>query len=113
MTVTVGEDYMSIHIDYVYRGCLIQVVVDFVYTGVLALTGINVEEVLSAASHLQVNMAIELCSKYLETAIEVDNCVDILNLAELYSLTNLNNCSRRFVLENFEVIGSPTEVTLI
>ena len=32
-----------------------QVVVDFVYTGSLALTVENVEEVLSAATHLQVH----------------------------------------------------------
>ena len=66
---------------------VLQVVVDFVYTGMLALTVENVEEVLSAATHLQVSVAVELCSKYLEMAITVDNCVDILNLSELYSLS--------------------------
>lgn len=82
---------------------LLQVVVDFVYTGMLALTVENVEEVLSAATHLQVSIAVELCSKYLEMAITVDNCVDILNLSELYSLGSMSSRARQFILENFEV----------
>ena len=76
---------------------------DFVYTGMLALTVENVEEVLSAATHLQVSVAVELCSKYLEMAITVDNCVDILNLSELYSLGSMSSRARQFILENFEV----------
>ena len=83
---------------------VLQVVVDFVYTGMLALTVENVEEVLSAATHLQVSVAVELCSKYLEMAITVDNCVDILNLSELYSLGSMSSRARQFILENFEVL---------
>lgn len=78
-------------------------VVDFVYTGMLALTVENVEEVLSAATHLQVSVAVELCSQYLQTAINADNCVDILNLAELYSLASMANRARQYILDNFEV----------
>ena len=85
------------------QNLFVQVVVDFVYTGMLALTVDNVEEVLSAATHLQVSVAVELCSKYLEMAITVDNCVDILNLAELYSLASMCSRARQFILDNFEV----------
>lgn len=83
----------------------LKVVVDFVYTGMLALTIENVEEVLSAATHLQVSIAVDLCSKYLEMAITVDNCVDILNLSELYTLATMCTRARQFILENFEVVA--------
>ncbi|KAK7114440.1 hypothetical protein V1264_000499 [Littorina saxatilis] len=83
----------------------LKVVVDFVYTGMLALTVENVEEVLSAATHLQVSVAVELCSKYLEISITVDNCVDILNLAELYSLASMSSRARQFILDKFEVVA--------
>lgn len=92
---------------------LMQVVVDFVYTGMLALTIENVEEVLSAATHLQVQIAVELCSKYLEMAISVDNCVDILNLAELYTLSSMSARARQFILENFEVSESAEVFTVV
>ena len=84
----------------------LQVVVDFAYTGKLGLTVENVEEVLSAATHLQVSDAVELCSRYLETTITVDNCVDILNLAELYSLTTTYMKARLYMLENFETVAN-------
>lgn len=91
---------------YALLSLIVQVVVDFVYTGILALTIENVEEVLSAATHLQAGVAVELCSKYLEMAISVENCVDILNLAELYSLSSMSTRARQFILENFEVSPS-------
>lgn len=80
-------------------------VVDFAYTGNIELTSENVEDVLAAATHLQVNDAVELCSKYLEATITVDNCVDILNLAEMYSLISTHDIAREFMLENFELVA--------
>jgi hypothetical protein len=70
--------------------CGLEIIVEFTYTGILELNSDNVEKVLAAAAHLQINDAVTLCSKYLESSITVGNCVDILNLAELYSLTTLH-----------------------
>ena len=71
----------------------------------MELTEDNVEEVLSAATHLQVSDAVELCSRYIEAAINRDNCVDILNLAELFSLTLTRHFAQEYMLENFEVVA--------
>ncbi|XP_060567211.1 kelch-like protein 13 [Ruditapes philippinarum] len=83
----------------------LKVVVDFAYTGIMGLTVDNVEEVLSAATHLQVTDAVELCSRYIESSITIENCVDILNLSELYSLTSTHRVSQDFMLENFELVA--------
>lgn len=83
----------------------LQVVVDFAYSGVLELDSDNVEEVLAAATHLQVTDAVDLCSRYLEAAITIENCVDILNLTELYSLEHTREETRKFILERFEVFA--------
>ena len=74
-------------------------------SGVMELTVENVEEVLSAATHLQVSDAVELCSKYIESYITIDNCVDVINLAELYSLGGTNRNCQNFMLENFELVA--------
>jgi hypothetical protein len=86
-------------------GCGLEIIVEFAYTGILELNSDNVEEVLAAATHLQINDAVKLCSKYLESSITVGNCVDILNLAELYSLTTLHLIGKKFILENFETVS--------
>ncbi|KAH3769879.1 kelch-like protein 13 isoform X2 [Dreissena polymorpha] len=83
----------------------LQVVIEFAYTGLMELTVENVEEVLSAATHLQVTDAVELCSKYIESSIVVDNCVDVLNLAELYSLSATYRKAQHFMLKHFEVMA--------
>ncbi|XP_005092148.1 kelch-like protein 26 [Aplysia californica] len=84
----------------------LKVVVDFAYTGRLELTYDNVHDVLSAASHLQVGVAVELCSKYLETALTVDNCTDILNLAQMYSLKSTQDKAMHYMMDNFEFVSS-------
>lgn len=87
----------------------LKVVVDFAYTGVLQLTVENVEEVLSAATHLQVTDAVELCSKYIENSITIENCVDVLNLAEMYSLASTNQVAKDFMLGNFEIVAKSNQ----
>ncbi|KAL3860054.1 hypothetical protein ACJMK2_010226 [Sinanodonta woodiana] len=88
----------------------LRVVVDFAYTGILELTMENVEEVLAAASHLQITDAVDLCIKYLEEAITVDNCVDILNLVELYALNaDQSKFALDFMLINFEIVAESSQ----
>ena len=61
-------------------------------------------QILSAASHLQVAEAVALCCRFLELALTVDNCVDILNICELYTL-NASLCrAKEFILKNFECL---------
>ncbi|WAR12865.1 KLH26-like protein [Mya arenaria] len=83
----------------------LKVVIDFAYTGIMGLTVENVEEVLSAATHLQVTDAVELCSKYIESSLTIENCVDVLNLAELYSLHATYKKAQLFMLEQFEMMA--------
>ena len=78
-------------------------VVTFAYTGSLRLSLENLEEVLAAATHLQMAEAVELCCVFMEMALTVDNCVDILNLSELYSLSRSLNKARTFILHHFEM----------
>ncbi|XP_048765786.1 kelch-like protein 26 [Ostrea edulis] len=91
----------------------LKIIVDFAYTGELKLNTQNVEDVLSAATHLQVSDAMDLCSKYLEASISVRNCVDILNIAELYSLVSLCQASRQFMLHNFEELAESEQYSMM
>lgn len=91
----------------------LRIIVDFAYTGELKLNTQNVEDVLSAATHLQVSDAMNLCSKYLEASISVQNCVDILNIAELYSLEPLHLASTKFMLHNFEELAESEQYSIL
>ena len=93
--------------------CALKVIIEFAYTGTLKLNMENVEEVLSGVTHLQVNDAVKLCSRYIENSVTPGNCVDILNLAELYSLTSTYKMAQKFILENFESVAESDQYFLL
>ncbi|XP_066260852.1 kelch-like protein 26 [Euwallacea similis] len=62
---------------------------EYAYTARLVLNLANVQDVLAAASHVQMINCIMACSNYLQTQIDLDNCVDIATIAETYSLKSL------------------------
>ncbi|GAB1609959.1 kelch-like protein 9 [Argonauta hians] len=82
----------------------VRAIIDFAYTGLLGITSENIDDILLAASHLQVNDSVELCSEYLVKSINMKSCVDVLILADLYSLVKAQEKSRDFIRENFETI---------
>ncbi|RWS04817.1 kelch-like protein 26 [Dinothrombium tinctorium] len=63
--------------------------IEYTYTSRVTLSLTNIENVLSAASHLQFLDVIEACSSYLEEQMNIDNCVDVATIAETYSLNSL------------------------
>ena len=83
-------------------GAGLQAVVEFAYSGGLRLNLDNVEEVLAAASHLQVSEVVDLCSRFLDSAVTIENCVDVLNITELYALDDSLAAVRAFILRHFE-----------
>ncbi|XP_049790538.1 kelch-like protein 26 isoform X1 [Schistocerca nitens] len=74
-----------------------RLLLDYAYTSRLALNLANIQDVLSAASHVQVVAVVEACSSYLQTQLDLENCVDIATIAETYSLSQLRRRVYRFM----------------
>ena len=53
----------------------------------------------------QVGDAVRLCASFLNSSITLENCIDILNISELYSLDTCSELARSFVLANFESLA--------
>ncbi|CAL8135367.1 unnamed protein product [Orchesella dallaii] len=82
---------------------------DYAYTSRLALNLSNIQDVLSAASHVQVTTVVEACSGYLEAQLDLENCVDIVTLAETYSLHELKKRVYRFICSNLMKFSHTTD----
>jgi len=54
---------------------------------------------------MQVADAARLCALFLNNSITLENCVDVLNISELYSLDTCSVLARSFVLGNFESLA--------
>ncbi|KAJ8982131.1 hypothetical protein NQ317_002858 [Molorchus minor] len=74
-----------------------QQVLEYAYTSRIFLSLDNVQDILQTASHIQVIPVVRACSNYLEAQIDVDNCVDMVTIAETYSLNQLQNTVYRFM----------------
>ncbi|KAF5279209.1 hypothetical protein FQR65_LT03456 [Abscondita terminalis] len=74
-----------------------KIVLDYMYTARLVLDQSNVQDVLSAANHIQIQLVVYACCTYLQNQIEIENCVDIANIAENYCLSHLKNRTYMFM----------------
>ncbi|XP_039292521.1 kelch-like protein 26 [Nilaparvata lugens] len=85
-----------------------RLLLDYAYSSRLTLNLDNIQDVLSAASHIQVVAVVEACSNYLQTQLDLENCVDIATLSETYSLAGLRSVVYRFMSSHLvELSQSP------
>lgn len=61
-------------------------IIDFIYSGEMALHFDNLTEIINTASHLQVSCALDLCSSYIKSMMTFENAEDFLSIADTYSL---------------------------
>ena len=64
----------------------LEAMINYAYTGSFCVTVDNLDEILQAATHLQMPEAVDSCCEFMEGANSVENCVDMLKLTEVYSL---------------------------
>lgn len=82
----------------------IELVLEYIYTSKLQLNLANIQNVLAAASYTQLESIVEACLNYLQQQLDIDNCIDILTIAETYSLASLKQKVYRFICGHlFEV----------
>jgi hypothetical protein len=85
----------------------VESMINFCYSGSLLITFDNIDELLHAATHLQIKDAIDLCSQFLIESCTIKNCIDIYKISDLYALDNVlfvikNYISKKFVLLMFQ-----------
>ncbi|XP_017484314.1 PREDICTED: kelch-like protein 22 [Rhagoletis zephyria] len=80
----------------------LELLLEYVYTSKLELDRNNVQDVLSVSTHVQMKAAIDACSHFLESQIDLDNCVAIAALADLYSLEPLKKKAYRYMCSRLD-----------
>lgn len=81
----------------------IDALINYAYTSRLELTLDNIIDILSAANYVQMTSVVDECTNYLQTRIDIDNCVDLITIAETFSLEKLQrNCYRFMCLHLHE-----------
>ena len=83
--------------------------VDFAYTGKIDISVDDVQDVLSAASLLQVTEVIELCCTFLKNQLDPHNCLGIRTFAEAHGCQELSQVIDNFVQLHFSEVAKGPE----
>lgn len=84
-------------------------VIEFCYTSSVSLTTANVQEILFAASFLQMHQLLSLAVAFIKDRVEVENCVGILNIADRCNLEDLYELALGYCLEEFPKVSHNEE----
>jgi hypothetical protein len=82
----------------------VESIINFCYSGSILITFDNIDELLYAATHLQIKDAIDLCSQFLIESCSIKNCIDIYKISDLYSLDNVLYVIKNFISKNFVLL---------
>lgn len=78
---------------------------DYVYTGQVHVTMENVQDLLPAASLVQMEGVKTACSNFLLAEVDASNVLGIRRFAELHSCAELEAFARNYAAHNFETVA--------
>lgn len=88
----------------------ISALLNYAYTSKLELNLANIQDVLSAATHVQMDAVVDACTNYLQTQLDLDNCVDLATISETYSLQKLRQKCYRFICAHLYEFSITNEI---
>lgn len=80
------------------------VLIEYTYTATIVITEDNVQSMLPAASILQLNEIRQVCSDFLQQRLDTDNCLGIMEFAELHDCTRLLSAATAFSISHFSEV---------
>ncbi|XP_060870649.1 kelch-like protein 2 [Metopolophium dirhodum] len=92
---------------------ILQILLDYIYTGELIMTNENVQVLLPAANILQLDFVKAACAEFLQKQLDASNCLGIRAFADLHNCTELLSSSEAFIKKEFlEMVKSDEFLSL-
>nr|XP_033793706.1 kelch-like protein 29 isoform X1 [Geotrypetes seraphini]XP_033793708.1 kelch-like protein 29 isoform X1 [Geotrypetes seraphini]XP_033793709.1 kelch-like protein 29 isoform X1 [Geotrypetes seraphini]XP_033793710.1 kelch-like protein 29 isoform X1 [Geotrypetes seraphini]XP_033793711.1 kelch-like protein 29 isoform X1 [Geotrypetes seraphini]XP_033793712.1 kelch-like protein 29 isoform X1 [Geotrypetes seraphini]XP_033793713.1 kelch-like protein 29 isoform X1 [Geotrypetes seraphini]XP_03379371 len=89
---------------------VLELLLEFVYTGSLIIDSANAKTLLEAASKFQFHTFCKVCVSFLEKQLTANNCLGILAMAEAMQCIELYNMAKAYALQNFPEVASQEEI---
>ncbi|ELT96549.1 hypothetical protein CAPTEDRAFT_106678, partial [Capitella teleta] len=86
-----------------------KVLLEYFYTGSIAINEDNCQALIEAAGHLNLEDAKIDCETYMVSQIDSPNCIGFLRFAKAHDLKELLQTSQRHLLDNFEEVVMKSE----
>lgn len=79
----------------------VRLLTDFMYTGEIVITEQNAQILLITSNLLQINSVKEACSQFIESQMDLSNCLGIREFAEGHFCPVLLNHAEAFIEQNY------------
>ncbi|KAL2076740.1 hypothetical protein ACEWY4_027663 [Coilia grayii] len=89
---------------------VLELLLEFVYTGSLVIDAANAKTLLEAANRFQFNTFCKVCVSFLEKQLTAGNCLGVLAMAEAMCCTELGSMAKAFALQNFPEVAGQAEI---
>uniref|UniRef100_A0A4W4F6D1 BTB domain-containing protein n=1 Tax=Electrophorus electricus TaxID=8005 RepID=A0A4W4F6D1_ELEEL len=89
---------------------VLELLLEFVYTGSLIIDSANAKTLLEAANKFQFNTFCRVCVSFLEKQLTASNCLGVLAMAEAMKCTELHSMAKAFALQNFPEVATQEEI---
>ncbi|ELT90250.1 hypothetical protein CAPTEDRAFT_151321 [Capitella teleta] len=83
---------------------LMETLLEYMYTGCVTISTTNVQSLLQGASLLHLTDLHRACCQFLQLHIDAANCLGIHAFADVYSCTELESVSRRYINQHFSEV---------
>ncbi|XP_019642701.1 PREDICTED: kelch-like protein 28 [Branchiostoma belcheri] len=87
--------------------------IDFAYTGTVAVTDANVQMLLPAASLFQIEQVLRQCCDFLQSALHPHNCIGVARFAQLHACYKLYTQAYNYICRHFEDVSKSEEFFLL
>ncbi|KAJ8275397.1 hypothetical protein COCON_G00100220 [Conger conger] len=89
---------------------VLELLLEFVYTGSLVINAANAKALLEAANRFQFNTFCKVCVSFLERQLTVGNCLGVLGMALAMRCSELHSMAQAFALQNFTEVSAQDEI---
>ncbi|XP_056680756.1 kelch-like protein 29 isoform X1 [Monodelphis domestica] len=92
------------------RADVLELLLEFVYTGSLTIDAANAKTLLEAASKFQFHTFCKVCVSFLEKQLTPGNCLGVLAMAEAMQCSELYHMAKAFALQIFPEVAAHEEI---
>ncbi|KAF0742242.1 ring canal kelch isoform X2, partial [Aphis craccivora] len=80
---------------------IIEILINYIYSGEIIVSKDNVKVLLAAANLLQLDYVKNICAEFLQTQLDPSNCIGIKAFADLYNCMELSTSCQTFIKNRF------------
>uniref|UniRef100_A0A1B0G1U4 BTB domain-containing protein n=1 Tax=Glossina morsitans morsitans TaxID=37546 RepID=A0A1B0G1U4_GLOMM len=82
----------------------VETIVEYIYSGEIALTEENVQSVCTTSDYLQIEWVKRECVEFLKRNINATNCLQLRRIADKPPFNELCECTHDYILKNFVIL---------